>query len=142
MGPDGTLPANSVKAAELGDRSVYLIPAAEAVCLALVEQRLGAAVGCLPLQAVNDGSAAPSYVMTGCTGPPPEEGAPVCTGLVLYGVVPDGVDNVTIEDASSRSPEVPVSDNVFIYEGSMAQAVTSVRYVTDSGHNVRLPVAL
>lgn len=141
IGPEGTVVPDSVKAAELGDRSVYLTPAPDAVCLALAEQSLGAAVNCVPLKAVNEGSAAPSFVMTECTGPPPEEGPPVCDGFVLYGVVPDGVDEVTIE-GTTRSTEVAVSDNAFIYEGPMAQAVRSIRYVTGSGQEVRLPVPL
>ena len=58
IGPGGTVVANSVKAAELGGRSVYLTPAPDAVCLALAEESLGVAVNCVPLKAVNEGAAA------------------------------------------------------------------------------------
>ena len=60
----------------------------------------------------------------------------------LYGVVPDGVSEVSVESASTGSVEVAVSDNVYVYAGQTAQEVKSVRYVTASGKNVRLPIPL
>ena len=74
-----------------------------AVCLALVEEHLGAAVGCEATDAVERGAAGPAYVLTDCGGPAPEQGGPMCAGIVLYGVVPDGVSG-----GQRRAPRGPV----------------------------------
>jgi hypothetical protein len=142
VAPGDARVTSSVEAAGLDDRSVYLVPATDAVCLILWERSLGASVSCPALMAVNDGAATPSYVKTGCGGPPPDAGPPVCGGLVLYGVVPNGIDEVTVESASRVAIHVAVSDNAFLVERPMPTGAISVRYVGPDGGTVRLPVPL
>ncbi len=65
----------------------------------------------------------------------------MCAGIVLYGVVPDGVSGVSVERREAQSAGIAVRDNAFIYAGS-AKGISAVRYVLPTGREVWLDVPL
>lgn len=138
LGVPGVRPDLSVRALSSSGSSLYLTPAADAVCLSSVDATGGASVNCRDDGAIEAGSAGPTAVLTGCEGPPPPA-KPVCQKVWLYGVVPDGVERVAADVASSPTPTAGVTNNVYLLEIPFSLQPTAVRY-TDNGQEVRQAV--
>jgi hypothetical protein len=65
--------------------------------------------------------------------------APVCTSGLIYGVVPDGVSQVSVEVGSGAPPTADVQGNAYLVQVSLKQAPTGVRF--DGPHGTVLQPA-
>jgi hypothetical protein len=80
--------------------SVYVVPARSHVCASLTDSQ-GVTVSCPSTEDVAEGKAGPATVAF-------ETG-----GVAIFGIVPDGVDSVTVQTATSDSVDVPIEDNAY-----------------------------
>ncbi|HEX2070436.1 MAG TPA: hypothetical protein VHF90_02170 [Thermoleophilaceae bacterium] len=127
IAPDGTLPEASVKAQGNPAAELYLTPAPGGVCLSLVGAA-GATVNCVPREGIEQGSGdpSPSMLMTGCTLPQGDASTPICEGATLYGVVPDGVTQVSLDVPGG--PAAKVVDNSYLLDVPADLASAAVLY--------------
>jgi hypothetical protein len=110
----GMNPDLSRVAVETLSHSLYVIPANGHVCAALTVGD-GANVSCPATETVADGESGPATVTL-------EGGA-----IAIYGIVPDGVESVTVETGVSASDVVETDDNAYytvVEEGTVLQTVS------------------
>jgi hypothetical protein len=138
IAPFGANPELSRKAASAGGRTVYLIPADGAVCTALAEASAGTSLGCQTLEDLETGAGGPAAVFGGCSAPSENEG-PACRSVLLYDVLPDGVDHVTAGAGGSGRFSAGVVSNTYLLEIPTAVGPAVLRYETPSG-SVTQPV--
>lgn len=131
-GPEGTVPAASVRALTQDSWSLYLSPAPEAVCLSIVDPHGGASANCPTGSDVEAGLAFPGVVQEGCKLDM-EDGSTTCVSALIYGVVPDGVDSVTVKVDSGSPPSADVQGNSYLVRVPMSQAPTAVSYEGPDG---------
>jgi hypothetical protein len=97
--------------------SLYVIPARGRVCAALTVGE-GANVSCPPTADIADGRATPATVV-------------VETGdIAIYGIVPDGVESVSVQTATTESTAVRTQGNGYY---TVVPAGTPLRTVSYSG---------
>lgn len=106
--------------------SLYVIPANGHVCAALTVGE-GANLSCPPTGDIAAGNAAPATVTL-------ETG-----GIAIYGLVPDGVDSVSVQTATSESTDVATEDNAYYTVVPAGTPLRNVRYVGPSG-SVEFPI--
>lgn len=106
--------------------SVYAIPAAGHVCMALTVGA-GASVNCPRTTDLAAGRAAAGTVTL-------EEGA-----IAIYGLVPDGVDSVTVDAGAARPTAIGVSNNAYFTVVPAGTDLRSVGY-TGPGGAVEFPI--
>jgi hypothetical protein len=130
LGPESVRPPATIKAQATDGVQLFLTPAAESVCVSLIGEA-GATVNCLPREMIEQGSGepSPSMVLTGCTFPAKDPSLPACKRAILYGVVPDGVEQVTLDarDAASK-PTVNVVRNSYVMDVPIGQETLSIKY--------------
>lgn len=114
--PFGMNPALSRVAIGNATSSVYVIPASDHVC-AVLTMGEGANLSCPALEDVASGDVAPTTV--GLEG----------RDIAIYGLVPDGVDSVSVRTAAS-SIEVETERNAYY---TVLPAGTALRTVTYDG---------
>jgi len=139
-GVPGLEAAETVRTLSTAGWDMYLTPAEGAACLSVVDEAGGASVACFDREALTAGRTSPAGAMlTGCHAPSPAA-RPICESVVLYGVVPDGVDQVAI-DAEAGASTVVVENNTYLVEASLSSQPTAVRYNGASGTIVQtLPI--
>ncbi|HEX2087148.1 MAG TPA: hypothetical protein VHF89_15815 [Solirubrobacteraceae bacterium] len=87
--------------------SAWVVPANDALCWTLVEERRGASAGCTPIVQAAAGEA---YMLS-------YGGFGLRDGRVLVsGLMPDGVRSVTVTDRSGTSVSAPVERNAYVVE--------------------------
>lgn len=97
--PFGANGALSRRAFSRGEESVFVIPANERVCLAMDEAK-GATITCPPDRAVADGSS------VGTTS--------FASQVAVYGLVPDGVDAVSVRLATGEQVASETAGNAYL----------------------------
>jgi hypothetical protein len=108
--------------------SVYLIPARDHVCAGLTVGE-GMAIMCPSTEDIAAGKAAPSTV--GLT----------TRDIGIYGVVPDGVEEVTIHaGAPSEARPVPVQANAYFTVVQAGTPLHTVRYMGPEGRLVEFEI--
>lgn len=100
-------------------RSIYVIPARDRVCASLASP-LGVATTCPPTDDLARGEVGGATVA-------------LDTGVSVYGLVPDGVDSVSIETDEHRSMNVPTEANAYYTVIPLDDRVRSMSYVGPSG---------
>jgi hypothetical protein len=110
----GTNPNLSRRAVANGDYAVFVVPANDAVCLHTVSGEAPASAGgtCGDAAEATNGS----VVMAGTTE----------SGVRIAGLVPDGVDHVTIALANGGRVETDVVENV--YTAVVDRSVEAVKF--------------
>jgi hypothetical protein len=106
--------------------SLYVIPARGRVCAALTVGE-GANVTCPPTGDIAAGRAAPATVVLG-TG-----------DIAIYGIVPDGVDSVSVQTGKTGSATVETEGNGYYTVVSAGTPLRTVRYAGPSG-GVEFPI--
>lgn len=100
--------------------SLYLIPARGHVCLSLTVGQ-GAGFSCRATDEVAQGKV----------------GAATATvdgdGIAIYGLVPDGVESISVQTAAPRSIEIPTENNAYYTVFPAGTPVRTVSYVGPSG---------
>ncbi len=116
----GLNPALSRLAIKNATHSVYVIPARQHVCLALTDP-VGAGLICPPTDDVVKGNvgAATAGVEAG--------------GVAIFGIVPDGVDAVSVQTGDSESIDVVTEANAYYTVTPSGTPLRSVSYVGPSG---------
>jgi len=101
--------------------SVYVIPASDHVCVALT---VGEGVGmtCTATEDVAEGNASPVVGMV-------NDGS----AIAIFGIVPDGVDSVTIGTGMSSATEIETTNNVYYTAVEAGTALHSVSYSGPNG---------
>lgn len=134
IAPVDTASEASVKATSDGDDTLYLTPTANGLCLTLVGPD-GATANCMPLDAVTDDATPPASKLTGCTAPSsgtPPDPERDCSGVLVYGVAPDGVREVSIDVANGAAPHARVVNNAYMIRLAADQRPGRVRFVATS----------
>jgi len=100
--------------------SVYVIPAHGHVCATLTDPE-GAGIICPPTDDVVKGQVGPATagLQTG--------------GVAIYGMVPDGVDSVSVQTGASESIDVVTERNAYYTVTPSGTPLRTVRYVGPSG---------
>lgn len=106
--------------------SLYVIPARGHVCAALTVGE-GANVSCPPTADIADGRAAPATVI-GETG-----------DIAIYGIVPDGVEAVSVQTGTTESTAVPTEGNGYYTVVPAGTPLRTVSYAGPSG-SVEFPI--
>lgn len=106
--------------------SVYVVPARDHVCAVLTVGD-GASLSCPPTNAIGSGQAAPATVVL-------ETG-----DVAVYGIVPDGVDSVTVRTGTSESTQIEASGNAYYTVIPAGTPLRTVAYVGPSG-SVDFPI--
>lgn len=122
----GMNPGLSRRAIANATSSLFLLPARGHVCAALTIGD-GAAAICPPTADLKAGSGAAGTAV-------------LKTGdIAIYGVVPDGIDSVSVETGSSDSREVAVEDNAYYTVVAAGTELRAVRHAGPDGP-VELPI--
>ncbi len=100
--------------------SIYVIPGRGHVCVSLTDSE-GATVICPTTDDIAEGVARPATVSL------------ASGGVAVYGVVPDGVDSVSVQTGVSASTEVTVDDNTYYTVVPPGTPLRKVSYVGPSG---------
>jgi hypothetical protein len=116
----GMNPALSREALETVSSSVYVIPANGYVCSSLTVGD-GASIGCAETEDVAAGKVGATTV----TLP--------AGGIGIYGIVPDGVESVTVHTGTSSSQTVSVTDNAYFTAVPEGTALRKLTYAGPSG---------
>jgi hypothetical protein len=116
----GMNPALSRRAIGNVTSSVYVIPARDHVCVSLTDSD-GATVICPTTDDVVKGTVEPATV------------ASASGAIAIYGIVPDGVDSISIQIDGDDSIEVATEDNVYYTVVPSGIALRKVSYVGPSG---------
>jgi hypothetical protein len=125
--------ASSVKALEGGSLDLYLTPAPDGACLSIADETGGSSVHCYTRESLEAGAGSPAgAVLQGCDAPSPDA-APVCQNVVLYGVVPDGVEQVSVDVEAGSSASAPVENNAYLVELPLSSRPNAVSYTSDEG---------
>lgn len=99
--------------------SVYVLPAHDRVCAALTIGG-GANVSCPSTEEVAAGRTGASTVL-------------VSTGIAIYGLVPDGVESVSLQTGTDESTRLNVENNAYYAVVPAGTALRTVRYVGPGG---------
>jgi hypothetical protein len=105
--------------------SVYVLPARDRVCVALTIGE-GANLSCRSTKGVADGEVGPATVL-------------VSTGIAIYGLVPDGVESVSVQTGTDESTRLDVENNAYYTVVPAGTARRTVHYAGPSGA-VKFPV--
>lgn len=107
--------------------SVYIIPARGHVCASLMDTE-GASLICPSTDEVVSGKAYPgtAALQTG--------------GVAVYGIVPDGVDSVSVQTGTSSSIDVATERNAYYTVIPSGVQPRALSYVGPSGH-VEFPIS-
>lgn len=116
----GMNPALSRRAIGNMTNSVYLIPARDHVCAALTDGQ-GVTVACPPTDDIASGKVGAATVAFG-TG-----------GIGVYGVVPDGVDSVSVQTIGTSSVDIATENNAYYTVIPAGTPVQTMSYVGPSG---------
>lgn len=116
----GMNPDLSRESIETLSNSVYVIPADGHVCSSLTATS-GANVTCAETEDIAAGDVGPSTV-TQAGG-----------AIAIYGMVPNGVESVTVETGESSSDVVAVQDNAYYTVVPEGTALRSLSYAGPSG---------
>lgn len=118
--PDfGMNPSLSRLAIGNATHSVYLIPARGHVCASLTVDE-GANITCQPVEEIASGAAGPATVS-------------IAGGdIAIYGMVPDGVQSVSVNTGVADSTEIPTENNAYY---AVVPAGTPLRTVSYEGPN-------
>jgi hypothetical protein len=100
--------------------SLYVIPARGRVCATLTVGE-GANVTCPPTEDIAAGRSAPATVVLG-TG-----------DVAVYGIVPDGVDSVSVQTGKTESTTVETESNGYYTVVPAGTPLRTVRYTGPSG---------
>jgi hypothetical protein len=100
--------------------TLYVLPGSGHVCVALTVAE-GATFGCPTTDAIARGEVGASTVTL-------EEGA-----IGIYGLVPDGVNAITLKTGTAGSASVPVTDNGYYTAVPAGTALRSISYIGPSG---------
>jgi hypothetical protein len=98
----------------------YVVPADDHICASLTIGS-GANVGCRPTDEVADGEVGASVVTL------------VGGSIGIYGIVPDGVDEVTVHTGTSASAAVEVEDNAYFTALPQGTVLRKLSYTGPSG---------
>lgn len=122
----GLNPELSRLAIKNATHSVYVIPARDHVCATLTDP-VGAVLICPSTDDVAKGNvgAATVGVETG--------------GVAIFGIVPDGVDSISVQTGESESIDVPTEANAYYVVTPPGTPLRSVGYVGPSGP-VKFPI--
>lgn len=100
--------------------SVYVIPARDRVCASITVGQ-GANITCPSTEDVADGKVGAATVVL-------ETG-----GIAIYGLVPDGVESVSVQTGTSASTELATEDNAYYTVVSPGTPLRTISYVGPSG---------
>lgn len=106
-------------------RSLFVVPADDAVCHAITDG-VETGIGCDEVSALKAGTAAPGVLLKGEI-------------LTLHGIVPDGVSVVTIHHAGGGQTERPTEDNGYLFSIPVDSKPVSFSYDGPNG-TVEFPV--
>ena len=95
--------------------SAYLLPGDGVACLLLTGG--GGATGplCSTAAELRSARGGPGVIHSDCEAAA-GDAAPRCSGATVFGVVPDGVEEIVIRLASGKAVEAPVERNVYVVE--------------------------
>jgi hypothetical protein len=124
----------SVKALASGPWDLYLTPVGDdLVCLSIADETGGSGVRCFGRQPLHEGLGSPAgMIRTGCEVESPDA-IPVCQDVTLYGVVPDGVSDVSVDLQAGPSRTATVQNNVYLLELPVSSKPSAVSYDTAAG---------
>jgi hypothetical protein len=122
----GINPALSREAMSGYENTVYVLPGDGYVCGALTVAD-GANMSCQETANVAEGLASPTTV----TLPDGD--------IAIYGIVPDGVENVALDTGENDSVVHEVDDNAYLAVAPAQTVLRAVRYTGPSGH-VEFPI--
>lgn len=100
--------------------SVYVVPARDHVCASLTDGQ-GVTVICPSTDEVAEGKSGPATVAV-ATG-----------GIAIFGIVPDGVDSVSVQTGASHSTDLATQDNAYYTVVPAGTQLRTVTYVGPSG---------
>jgi len=100
--------------------SVYVIPADDHVCASFTVGE-GANITCPPVADVANGQAGPATVGL------------ADNDIAIYGIVPDGVDSISVQTGTHDSTELSVQDNAYYTVVEAGTPLRTVSYVGPSG---------
>ncbi|HYI81563.1 MAG TPA: hypothetical protein VEW67_11940 [Thermoleophilaceae bacterium] len=123
----GLNPALSRLAIKNATHSIYVIPARGHVCVAFTDP-VGAGLICPSTNDVAKGNSSPATAAL-------ETG-----GVAIFGVVPDGVDSVSVQTRASESIEVTTERNAYYTVVPSGTPLRTVSYVGPSGP-VEFPIS-
>jgi hypothetical protein len=124
--PFGANPSLSRVAIGNATNSVYVVPAAGRVCASLTVGD-GANLSCPEVHDVANGKAAPTTVGLGPSG------------VAVYGLVPDGVESVSIQTGVTSSDDLVPEGNAYYTVYPVGTPLRTVRYTGPSG-SVEFPI--
>jgi hypothetical protein len=105
------VPELSRLALSVGGRTLFVVPARDGLCAALVSiPERGEGFTCHTRSLWKAGSANPGAVLRDCGSNAP----PGCASLTLYDVVPDGVPTIKVDRKDAKSIVVPVTNNAYV----------------------------
>jgi hypothetical protein len=93
--------------------SVYLLPGDEVVCLLLTGGGGATGPSCSTAAELRSARGGPGVIHSGCDAAS-GDAVPRCSGATVFGVVPDGVEEVVIRLASGKAVTEPVERNVYL----------------------------
>jgi hypothetical protein len=132
IGPPSALPDESVRALSRGAWDAYLTPAGASVCLSVTDPDGGATVSCSTGEDLKAGLAPPAAALLGCEAESIDAPA-TCRSALMWGVVPDGVEEVQVLVNDGAAPRVDVQRNAYLVQVSLDQGPHGVTYKGPSG---------
>ncbi len=120
----------SRRALEKGGRILYLVPGDGVACLLLTGPGPGATGPlCDSPEDLGSASGGPGVLHNDCATSGDE--VPTCSGATLFGVVPDGVREVTVHLTSGSPVATPVENNAYLVD--VPTAPLRVAFQTSAG---------
>ncbi len=98
-------------------RASYLVPGDGGLCLALVTGGVDRAAGlaCSMTFQIDSGAMGPASLLGGCEVAGPGK-PPTCTSTSVYGVAPDGVAEVTVQQQDGSTKSMKVENNAYLFD--------------------------
>ncbi|MGB7156449.1 MAG: hypothetical protein WBD40_00200 [Tepidisphaeraceae bacterium] len=117
INPSGSNPELARRATSSGNETLYLVPAADRVCAALVAPDGSSFTTCNYADAVARAASGPSVSVQGDV-------------VTLLGVIPDSVSGVTVVFGDGTKKDLGIENNAYITRLSTADDIDAVEYTT------------
>jgi len=151
LGPPGVDVSSSRRVLVDRGMSLFLVGAGDGACLVVEDEDGGASQSCYTASNLKTGTGRPMTVFGGCKPPavtpgpvtgPPVRVEPMCEKLTAFGLVPNGVTEVTVTSQGAPSRAARVTGNAFKVDVPVVGfRAATLEYATADGMVVQQSIA-